>query len=117
MVPPYDLTLTSACAPPVCPADFSSGRSGTGYVLDVDGTLILGIAGPAVGGGLVLVKSWIDSRLGNRQKTEERSAARDEGHREQLRQAYAEFISSYLRFIDTGKHLYSLHLVIRDRPG
>lgn len=63
-------------------------------------TIIAPAVGAAVGGGLVIAKSWIDRWLGRKEKAEDREHARDERHHERLSGAYAELLAAYSKFLN-----------------
>ncbi|HEY4240624.1 MAG TPA: hypothetical protein VGM88_12470 [Kofleriaceae bacterium] len=48
------------------------------------------------------VGAWFQRRADRKKRLEEQTATRDEKHRDDLRRAYAEFISEYRRFLDAG---------------
>ena len=80
----------------------------------MDITLITSLVGALGIGSLVTnqVTSWRQRKA----KREEREATLDETHRDQLRRAYAEFISAYSKFLDAGSLMHSINRAIDELP-
>jgi hypothetical protein len=80
----------------------------------VDITLVTSLLGALGIGGVAgnLLTTWRQRK----DKREEREATRDESHRDQLRRAYAEFISAYSKFLDAGGLMHSIGRAIDELP-
>lgn len=78
-------------------------------------SVIIAILG-ALGTGGTVTAAFSNWRQ-RKDKREERQATRDEAYRDQLRHAYAEFISAYSKFLDAGGLMHSINRAIDELPG
>src|SRR5689334_22371770 len=65
----------------------------------MDWTIVTGALGVAGGFVLATVKDLVTRHLAIKDKERDRLVARDDTHQRELREAYAEFISSYSRLV------------------
>jgi hypothetical protein len=68
----------------------------------------------AVVGGVVIttIKDLITRHFQRKDKELDRQAAREDGHRAELRAAYAEFIAAYSRFLNLGGLMNSIDIAL-----
>lgn len=89
-----------------------TGSSRPGYSGRVDITWVTSLVG-ALGIGS-FITSQVASWRQRKEKLGEREATRDESHRDQLRRAYAEFISAYSKFLDAAGLMHSINRAMHE---